>query len=120
MKRGKYLHIEKIKDHKNSNNIDINLAVYGIFDTEKVKWRYYVISYYAQQNGGVRLTNDVCSYATDGNLESVSRYGREFTTKEEGIKFTKEYKIKWETGSNNTTEELRDKKLDDILGDEDK
>ena len=37
------------------------------------------------------------------------------TNKEEGIKFIQEYKIKWETGSNNTTEELRDQKLDELL-----
>ena len=48
-------------------------------------------------------------------VEILSRYGKEFKTKEEGYKFIQDYKIKWETGSNNTTEEVRDQKLDELL-----
>ena len=63
------------------------------------------------------LTIDVCncSYNQEATYDSIVRYGKEFKTKEEGIKFIQDYKIKWETGSNNTTQEVRAKKLDDIL-----
>jgi len=48
----------------------------------------------------------------------VQKYGKEYTSKEEGIAFIEEYKTKWETGSNSTIEEKRDKKLSQILDDE--
>jgi hypothetical protein len=68
-----------------------DLGVYGIFSTTKVEWKYYVISYKTNANG------------------------REYKTVDDAKKFIQEYKVKWETGSNNTTQEVRAKKLDDIL-----
>ena len=116
MQRGKFLHTQKIKDHKSGGN-DVDLSVYGVFETEKVQWRYYVISYYNKPNNSFMLTIDVCncSYNQEATYDSIVRYGKEFKTKEEGIKFIQDYKIKWETGSNNTTEEVRDQKLDELL-----
>ncbi len=32
-----------------------------------------------------------------------------------GIKYLKDFKIKWETGSNDTLTEIRDKKINDII-----
>jgi len=49
------------------------------------------------------------------HTKNKRRYGKEFKTKEEGYKFIQDYKIKWETGSNNTSEEVRDQKLDELL-----
>ena len=43
MQRGKFLHTQKVKDHKNGGN-DVDLSVYGVFETTKVEWKYYVIS----------------------------------------------------------------------------
>jgi hypothetical protein len=116
MQRGKFLFTQKIKDHKTST-IDVDLAVYGIFNTQKVEWKYYVISYFNRPNSSFMITSDVCScsYSQEATYESISRYGKEFKTKEEGYKFIQDYKIKWETGSNNTTEEVRDQKLDELL-----
>ena len=116
MQRGKFLHQQKIKDHKTSS-VDIDLGIYGIFNTLKVEWKYYVISYYNKPNNSFMLTSDVCncSYNQEATYESITKYGKEFKNKEEGIKFIQDYKIKWETGSNNTTEELRDQKLDELL-----
>jgi len=108
MNKGRFLHEEKIKDHS-------NVGVYGIFSTTKVEWKYYVISYSTNINGGVKLTPEFCSYAQEGTYESITRHGKEYKTVEEAKKFIQEYKIKWETGSNNTTQEVRAKKLDDIL-----
>jgi hypothetical protein len=108
MNKGRFLHEEKIKDHS-------NVGVYGIFSTTKVEWKYYVISYNATANGGLKLTSELCSYVQEATFESVARYGKEYKTVEEAKQFIQEYKIKWETGSNNTTQEVRAKKLDDIL-----
>jgi len=107
MNKGRFLHEEKIKDHS-------NVGVYGIFSTTKVEWKYYVISYNTSANG-VKLTPELCSYTQEGTYESITRHGKECKTVEEAKQFIQEYKIKWETGSNNTTQEVRAKKLDDIL-----
>lgn len=116
MQRGKFLHTEKIKGHQ-TNGHDVDLSVYGIFMTNLVKWKYYVISYCTLPGNSYKLTTDVCScsYIMEATYENIERFGKEFKTKEEGVKFIHDYKIKWETGSNNTTEEMRDKKLDDLL-----
>lgn len=42
-------------------------------------------------------------------------YGKMFEYKEDAIKYIDDFKIKWETGSNQTVQEKRDKKLGDIL-----
>jgi predicted DNA-binding protein YlxM (UPF0122 family) len=118
MQRGKFLYTQKIKDHKSGGN-DVDLSVYGVFETVKVEWKYYVISYYNKPNSSFMLTMDVCgcSYNQEATYDSITKYGKKFETKEEGIKFIQDYKIKWETGSNNTIQEVRDQKIDDILED---
>ncbi len=114
MKKGKWLHNEKIKNHT-SNSKDVDLSIYGIFDTKKVLWEYYVISH---TNAPTQITQEVCSnsYSMGADLNNIEGYGKKVKTKEEGIKFIEEYKIKWETGSNETLQEKRDQKLDNILG----
>jgi predicted DNA-binding protein YlxM (UPF0122 family) len=84
-----------------------------------VEWKYYVISYYNKPNNSFVLTKDVClcTFNQDATYDNISKYGKKFNTKEEGIQFIQEYKIKWESGSNNTTQEVRDQKIDNILGD---
>jgi hypothetical protein len=108
MNKGRFLHEEKIKDHS-------NIGVYGIFSTTKVEWRYYVISYNTSANGGIKLTSELCDYVQEATFDNINRHGKEYKTVEDAKKFIQEYKIKWETGSNNTTQEVRAKKLDDIL-----
>ena len=108
MNKGRFLHEEKIKDHS-------NIGVYGIFSTTKVEWRYYVISYNTSANGGIKLTSELCDYMQEATFDSINRHGKEYKTIEDAKKFIQEYKVKWETGSNNTTQEVRAKKLDDIL-----
>ena len=53
------------------------------------------------------------------DLNAVQKYGKEYPSLEEGKVFIEEYKTKWETGSNSTLEEKRDKKLSQLLDDED-
>jgi hypothetical protein len=108
MNKGRFLHEEKIKDHS-------NIGVYGIFSTTKVEWKYYVISYNTTTNSGLKLTSELCGYMQEATFESVARHGKEYKNVEDAKQFIQEYKIKWETGSNNTTQEVRAKKLDDIL-----
>jgi predicted DNA-binding protein YlxM (UPF0122 family) len=113
MQKGRFIYNQKLKDYK-VNGKDIELGIYGIFDTKKVKWNYFIISYY-NDGSGFRLTEDVCTRYCTATYDTIEGCGKQVTNKEEGVKFIQEYKIKWETGSNNTTEEIRDKKLDDIL-----
>jgi hypothetical protein len=108
MNKGRFLHQEKLNNHS-------DLGVYGVFSTTKVEWKYYVISYSTNFNNKVSLTSELCTYTQEANFESVARHGKEYKTVEEAKQFIQEYKVKWETGSNNTTQEVRSKKLDDIL-----
>ena len=108
MNKGRFLHQEKLTNHS-------DLGVYGIFSTSKVEWRYYVISYKSTTNNKIDLTPEICGFTSDSSIDGVARNGKEFKTLEEAKEFINVYKIKWETGSNNTTQEVRAKKLDDIL-----
>lgn len=109
MKHGKVLHTVDIKD------LNFKLTIYGIFDTVKVMWDYYVISNHISSKS---LTRDVCtrmSYNMEASIDNISTYGKKISTVEEGQIFCDEFKIKWESGSNNTTQEIRDKKINDVL-----
>jgi len=108
MNKGRFLHQEKLKDHS-------DIGVYGIFSTTKVEWKYYVVSYNTNINNKINLTSELCAYPQEATYESIARHGKEFKTVDEAKEFIQTYKIKWESGSNNTTQEVRDKKLDDIL-----
>jgi hypothetical protein len=120
MKRSKCLFNTTLKDCT-TNGCDTKLGIVGIFDTEKSHWKYYVVSYYINPNNDPKTSSDLCGYSGyDLDLNTVQKYGKEYTTKEEGMDFIDEYKTKWETGSNSTLEEKRDKKLSQLLDDEEK
>lgn len=106
--RGKYLHSEFIKD------LDLNISLYGIFDTHKVKWNYYLISISKKNK---ELTDDICSKKVPANQWNVKMYGKQVNSIDEGVNYLKDFKLKWETGNNNTTAEIRDEKINKILGD---
>lgn len=91
------------------------LGVYGVFDTEKVEWRYFVVSYTKSSYGSYTMTNEICNSYVALDTSSAVRSGKEFKTKEEGEQYIEDFKIKWETGSNTTLVEKRDKKLNDLL-----
>jgi len=111
----KFLYNLTIKGIRNGN--DLELGVYGLFNTEKIHWTYYMVSYYKNTQGGLYLTDDVCSnsYAQEANYDSIKKYGKTCNTVDEGKQYLESFKVKWETGSNNTTAEIRDKKLDELL-----
>lgn len=96
---------------------DIYLSVFGIFDTEKVHWQYYYSSFYDNGNH-TYMTNDcskINANSSYANLSNISAYGFPCKTPEEGLKWCEDFKIKWETGTNDLLTEVRDKKLNEIL-----
>ena len=99
MYKGRLLYKAEIKDYKFGIH-DIKLGVYGLFNTEKVFWNYYVISYYLDANNYIKLSEDICGRYLDGTYDNIKYFGKKFNTIEEGKKFIEEYKCKWETGSN--------------------
>ena len=81
-----------------------------------MQWKYYVISYSINSSSNkVILTSELCGYTQEATFETIYRQGKEYKTVDDAKKFIQEYKVKWETGYNNTTQEVRAKKLDDIL-----
>lgn len=105
-KRGKFLYTLDVDDLKTARGDDTKLSIYGVFDTSDLLWSYYVISH-----ANNRLTNDLCSINYGENIDFSSvRSGKSFKTKEECLEFIKDFKIKWETGSNDSRVEIRDKK----------
>lgn len=96
---------------------DLELSVYGLFDPQKVHWDYYLISHYTGQNNTVMITDDVCSnsYSIEATYDNIKKYGKKINSIAEGEKYCQEFKMKWDSGSNNTTAEQRDKKLDELL-----
>ncbi len=91
------------------------LGVYGVFDTEKVEWRYFVVSYVKDIYGNNKMTAEICNSYNDLDSSSAVRSGKEFKTREEGEQYIEDFRIKWETGSNTTLVEKSDKKLNDLL-----
>ena len=51
----------------------------------------------------------------DLTIGNVIGYGKKFTDIDEAKEFIMNYKSKWESGLNNTTQAIRDKKIDDVL-----
>ena len=103
-----------------STTVDINLVVFGIFDTSSVKWTYFITSVAISTNSSF-ISSDVHGSSRMNqsfsplSIYGIETYGLQVKTKEEGIKWIDEFKMKWETGSNDLVSEQRDKKLNEIL-----
>jgi len=113
---GKFLYNLTVKGIRNGD--DLELGVFGLFNTEKVLWTYHMVSYYKNNKGDLFLTDDVCilSYSdVPFILTTIRKYGKPCTTVDEGKQYLEMFKMKWDSGSNNTTSEMRDKKLDELL-----
>ena len=113
---GKVLYNIDVKGIRNGK--DLTIGVYGIFNTEKVIWTYFVISWVNNAAGNMILTDDISylPYSTyEATYESIRKFGKSVQTVQDGEKYCQEFKMKWESGSNNTTAEMRDKKLDELL-----
>lgn len=122
MIKSKMLSEYDIKDYQVSSEgrkYDMKIGVCGIFDSMTVHWDYYTISYISV-NSAVRLTADLAKSSNlmsimSNDISNVRSYFRKFETQHEAEAFLKEFKLKWETGSNNTTQEVREEKLNEIL-----
>lgn len=112
--RGKFLYKISVIGIRGSYALEI--GVYGLFNTSKVNWDYYAMSWYTSNNR-IYLSNDIGSspYDQEFSMDLVSKYGKSFPDIEGAKKYCDEFKIKWESGLNITTAEQRDKKIDDIL-----
>ena len=103
-----------------SSSYQIVIIVFGLFETQTAHWEYYLTSC-IDKNGTVHITDEISKlnlhtgrYIT-ATTNSISTYGRKLKTLEEGVKWSEEFKMKWESGSNDLLSEVRDKKLDEIL-----
>lgn len=113
---GKVIYKTDVKGILNGN--DLSVGVYGLFNTDKALWDYFIISWITNSSGSIVLTDDLCSMSysrLDANYEYIRRFGKIVQTAQDGEKFCNDFKVKWESGSNNTTAEIRDKKLDELL-----
>jgi len=112
---GKWLYNLTVKGIR--NGYDLELGVYGLFNTEKVHWTYHMVSYFKNTQGNNFLTDDICicTYTHEANYDNIRKYGKSCNNVDEGKQYLEAFKMKWDSGSNNTTSEMRDKKLDEIL-----
>lgn len=113
---GKFLYNLIVKGIRNGS--DLELGVFGLFNTEKVYWTYYMVSFYKNATSATLwMTDDICStsYVQEASYENIRKYGKVCNSVDEGKQYLESFKMKWDSGSNNTTSEMRDKKLDEIL-----
>ena len=114
--------IKKIKPNGWTRTIegksyDIYLAVIGIFNTEKVHWTYYYGSF-IDSSSTMYMTNDCTKLPYSHSVASLGAINQSCNvvkTVEEAIKWCEDFKMKWDTGSNDLVSEVRDKKLNEIL-----
>jgi hypothetical protein len=111
----KVLYTTKVDGLKAGGN-DINVGVCGIYKTDSGtgKWRYYLVSY-SSTKGADTLTSDWHSHNMPASLQNIKSCSKEVQSVEDGRKMCDEFKSKWISGSNNTTEYIRDEKLKEIL-----
>jgi len=94
---------------------DISLRIIGLFDTIKMLWTYHVVST-GTWIGKIRLTSDLHTnmYSDVYTVDNIKLHGRKFNTRQEAESFINEFRVKWETSSNNTIQEIRDEKLKEL------
>ena len=109
----------KVKDYQDFNNKPVKFFIYGIFDTHKVDWRYYLVSAIDDPTSPFifkyKVTNDLRSVPNDSFSEyNISTNCMNFNTAELAYEYLEKFRDKWETGSNNLTSVIRDKKIVEI------
>jgi len=103
------------------SNRQVNLCLFGIFDSEVILWKYYVLSVIKnastssdQTTPCVQKKGCTLSDAYISEL-SVPLRGIEFKNIKEANDFINDFKTKWETKSNDSKSITREEKLKDIL-----
>ena len=97
----------------------VELCVIGLFDTESANWSYYVCSLITTTKGKM-FTLDMHKYELPYSISNIQNYSRRFKTIEVGKEVINTFRDKWETGSNEPKQEVRDNKITDILKEEEK
>lgn len=118
MLRSKILYSVDPKDYL-YNGQQVSLKVIGLFDSIKVHWAYYSTSIIVDKlTNNLKITPDLKSTSAGGSIlcdvNSLQSYGIKFSTPEEAKKYIDDFKTKWESSSNNTIQEERDKKLKEL------
>lgn len=123
MIKSKILSEYDLKDYQvslDSKKHDMKVGVCGVFDTTTIHWDYYAISFITV-NSNMKLTTDLSKNSNNmmsvmsADISNVRSFFRKFETQHEADVFLKDFKLKWETASNNTTQVVRDEKLKEIL-----
>lgn len=114
MNRSRILSVIKPKDLTYSGK-DVELLIIGIFETIKMNWLYYAVSAIAKGNGYEFSPDMHSNHGMTVNTDNVYHYGKKFASMDEAKAHCNQFKLKWESGSNNTTQEVRDEKIEDIL-----
>ena len=116
--------LKTVKQYSSDNTKQIYLGVFGIFDTFNVKWSYYVCPLVKDKlfffTIDIKITNDILSGYSTSSIESLTinnltKYGKKFNSIKEGNDFINDFKIKWETRSNDSKNIIREEKLNEIL-----
>ena len=101
------------------NNKQVNISLYGIFDSEIILWKYYVVSTIKNSTSDQTtpcIVKKGCilsdAYVTELSLPTR---GVEFKNTKEAIDFINDFKTKWETKSNDSKSIIREEKLNEIL-----
>lgn len=122
MIKSKMLSEYDVKDYQvnsEGRKYDMKIGVCGVFDTLKVQWEYYAVSYIVV-GSLIRLSSDLAKTSMSlsvltNDISNVRSYFRKFENQNEADSFLKDFKLKWETASNNTSQVIRDEKLNEIL-----
>ena len=113
---------EKINGYEYKGG-QIILDSIGLFDSKAVKWLYFVVARFYDKDKKTNLiisilnSNSNSDTPNEYNIYNVSNYGKSFSSKEEAKRFIDDFRIKYETGSNDTAQEIRDKKIEELTND---
>jgi hypothetical protein len=113
MIRSKILNSTSPKD-LTTDGKQVELVTIGLFSTTTQLWKYYVCSVVGSNNN-YKMTTDLHTFASTATNDNVESYGKQFKTVDEAKKFIDNFRDKWETGSNEPKQEVRDAKIKDIL-----
>jgi len=109
-----------------TKRFNIHLGIFGVFDTFNVKWTYYVCPFIKEKflffTIRVKITNDILlgnnSTTTESpDIRNLAKFGKKFNSIKESSDFINDFKIKWETKSNDSKSVIREDKLKEILKD---
>lgn len=117
--------LRTIKYYSSDSIYNIYLGIFGIFDTSNVKWTYYVCPFVKIRFlfvTEIKITNDILlgnnsTTVENPTISNLAKFGKKFNSIKESSDFINDFKIKWETKSNDSKSVIREDKLKEILKD---